>query len=218
MFEKGLLLGISLSFMIGPLLFTIIQASLEDGFKAGFCVAAGMWVSDVVFMGLILLGLEQLSSLNILSEYKDIITIVGGIVILSFGLGSIIASKKAAKLADELENSPQNATSQTLKPKSNHVYLFRGFLLNTINPGTIFFWLGLITAAILPNQWTKSALYLFFTGLLISLISTDLLKIYAAKKLKQILTPHHIRKIQTSLGAILVIFGLVLIVKEFIIH
>jgi threonine/homoserine/homoserine lactone efflux protein len=216
MFDKGILLGISLSFMIGPLLFTIIQASLEDGFKAGFLVAVGMWLSDVLFMAMILLGLAQLSALNVLVDYKDIISIVGGIVILSFGIGSILASQKAARLADAFEKDHTMATMhQISKPKS--VYFFRGFLLNSINPGTIFFWLGLITAAILPNQWAKTDLYWFFSGLLLALIVTDLLKIYAAKKLKQILTPHHIRKIQTGIGAVLVLFGIFLIVKDFLI-
>jgi threonine/homoserine/homoserine lactone efflux protein len=210
MFENGILLGITLSFLIGPLLFTIIQASLEDGFKAGFSVAAGMWISDILFMGMIIVGLEKLSMLTVLTKYKDIITISGGIVILSFGVGSILASKKAIRLAETLSKETEN----TKNVKKNSVYFFRGFLLNTINPGTIFFWLGLITTAILPNLWTKANLYLFFLGMLISLISTDLLKIYAAKRLKQVLTPHYIFLIQTVIGVILLLFGAVLIIKE----
>jgi threonine/homoserine/homoserine lactone efflux protein len=209
MFENGILLGITLSFLIGPLLFTIIQASLEDGFKAGFSVAAGMWVSDVLFMGMIIIGLEKLSILHILSNYKDIITISGGIVILCFGVGSILASKKASRLSATLTNENEQAIV-----KKNSVYFLRGFLLNTINPGTIFFWLGLITTAILPNLWTKANLYLFFSGMLISLISTDLLKIYAAKRLKQVLTPHYIFIIQTVIGVLLFLFGAILIFKE----
>jgi threonine/homoserine/homoserine lactone efflux protein len=210
MFENGILLGITLSFLIGPLLFTIIQASLEDGFKAGFSVAAGMWISDILFMGMIIIGLEKLSMLHVLSKYKDIITISGGIVILCFGVGSILASKKASRLSATLNNE----NKQEKNIKKSKVYFFRGFLLNTINPGTIFFWLGLITTAILPNLWTKANLYLFFSGMLISLISTDLLKIYAAKRLKQVLTPHYIFIIQTVIGVLLLLFGAVLIFKE----
>jgi threonine/homoserine/homoserine lactone efflux protein len=203
MFEKGILLGISLSFMIGPLLFGIIQASLEDGFKAGFSVAMGMWMSDMFFMGMILWGHDYLPALNRLSAHKDIISIAGGIVIFSFGIGSVIAAKKASKQVVLLE-----------KNQGNMVYFLRGFILNAINPGTIFFWLGLITAAILPYHWLKSSLYFFFTGMMLSLITTDLLKIYAAKKLKQVLTPHHIQMIQTGIGVILMLFGIVLIGKE----
>jgi threonine/homoserine/homoserine lactone efflux protein len=210
MFENGLLLGITLSFLIGPLLFTIIQASLEDGFKAGFSVAAGMWMSDLIFMGIILFGLEKLSVFHILAAYKEIITISGGIVIFSFGVGSIVASKKASQMAAVLNN--ESAPAKNIKKES--VYFFRGFILNAINPGTIFFWLGLITTAILPNSWSKNDLYLFFSGMLISLISTDLLKIYAAKKLKKILTTHHIFLIQTTIGILLLLFGLGLITKE----
>ena len=89
----------------------------------------------------------------------------------------------------------------------------RGFLINTINPGTIFFWLGIVSAVVAPNHWTITQSLIFFAGMLGALVVTDMLKAWGAKSIRRFLTPAHIRQIQRSIGLVLMIFGLVLILK-----
>jgi len=43
---EGLLLGLSLSFLLGPIFIVLVQSSLEQGSKAGFLAAAGIWFSE----------------------------------------------------------------------------------------------------------------------------------------------------------------------------
>ncbi len=49
MLIEGMLLGFTLSLMIGPLFFAIVQAGLAGGFRAGAMMAAGIWISDLLF-------------------------------------------------------------------------------------------------------------------------------------------------------------------------
>jgi threonine/homoserine/homoserine lactone efflux protein len=45
---NGIVSGIVLAFLIGPVFFTIIQTSIERGFTSGVLVAVGVSFSDAV--------------------------------------------------------------------------------------------------------------------------------------------------------------------------
>src|SRR5258708_35478520 len=47
---KGLALGFVLALSEGPLIFTIIKQSLNNGHKGGFSFVAGVWVSAIVLV------------------------------------------------------------------------------------------------------------------------------------------------------------------------
>src|SRR5579871_1188843 len=49
---KGLLLGAVLALSVGPIIFTIIKQSLNNGHKGGFSFVAGVWVSDIILVTL----------------------------------------------------------------------------------------------------------------------------------------------------------------------
>ena len=205
MLLQGILLGISLSFLIGPLLFTVVQAGILQGFRAGIAVAAGIWVSDVLFVVAIMWGIDALAALTAMEGFRFWVGIWGGILLLVFGFGSVFSKVKQADVAEGL-----------VKKRTLFHWWLRGFLINTINPGTIFFWLGIVSAVVMPNNWSQQESFIFFGGMLATLILTDTLKAWAAKHIRQFLTPKHIQQIQRGIGLILMIFGLVLIFKVFL--
>ncbi len=47
---KGLALGFVLALSVGPIIFTIIKQSLNNGHKGGFSFVAGVWVSDILLV------------------------------------------------------------------------------------------------------------------------------------------------------------------------
>src|ERR1700748_2584004 len=49
---KGLALGFALALSVGPIIFTIIKQSLNNGHKGGFSFVAGVWVSDIILVAL----------------------------------------------------------------------------------------------------------------------------------------------------------------------
>lgn len=79
---KGLLSGIVLSFLIGPVFFTIIQTSIERGFNSGALVAIGVSISDTCYILLTYLGLSHLTENPVIKVY---LTYLGGTILLLFG-------------------------------------------------------------------------------------------------------------------------------------
>ncbi|MFN0175241.1 MAG: LysE family translocator [Saprospiraceae bacterium] len=210
MLLQGILLGISLSFLVGPLMFAIVEAGIGQGFRAGVAVAAGIWVSDVLYVLAAFYGVEAMEALVALPRFKMWAGLAGGLLLAGFGLGTIWKTRIMRKLSGSF------LEGQWVETPNHKTYLWwwlRGFLLNTVNPGTVFFWLGIVTAVVVPSGWSRQEMLIFFGGMLATLVITDTLKAWAAKRLRKFLTPEHTRKIQLGLGLLMVFFGGVLIVR-----
>ena len=80
---EGVLMGLGLSCVVGPALFALIQTSLTSGFKAGVRFAIGISLSDIVVVSLVTFGVSQLLDNP---HSKMIISIIGGIVMIIFGV------------------------------------------------------------------------------------------------------------------------------------
>ncbi|MFN4080061.1 MAG: LysE family translocator [Saprospiraceae bacterium] len=217
MFLKGILLGLSLSFMVGPLLFAIVYASLERGFRAGLALAAGIWSSDMLYLSMLYFGIEQMDNLTRVPHFRFWASMAGGLVLLAFGAGILL--KKAPPVVD-LHNAPGDRVLDRLDgPELEGVkhnwqtwglggYWLRGFLINLINPFTMFFWLGIAGAVIIPEGWNSPQILRFFGGMFGALIILDTAKAYAARKVRQWLTPSHVARVQRIIGLALLLFGL----------
>jgi small neutral amino acid transporter SnatA (MarC family) len=59
---------------------------------------------------------------------------------------------------------------------------------------------------------------LFFTGVLFTIIVTDVLKVYIAKRLKSYLNPQNISKINKFVGILLFSFGIILMARVLVYH
>lgn len=209
MLLQGILLGISLSFLVGPLMFAIVEAGIGQGFRAGVSVAAGIWTSDVLYVLLAFYGIGAMEALVALPHFRTWAGLAGGLMLAGFGAGSILKARSAGRLSESLTEIPNNH-------KTYFWWWLRGFLLNTVNPGTVFFWLGIVTAVVVPSGWGHQEMLIFFGGMLATLVLTDTLKAWAAKKLRRFLTPKHTRQIQRGIGLLMVIFGIVLMIKSFV--
>jgi threonine/homoserine/homoserine lactone efflux protein len=204
---KGLLLGFTLSFMIGPLFFSIVEATLDRGYRAGLAVAAGIWCSDVLFILAVQKGMEAMKHIVAMHGFRFWAGIIGGLMLIAFGLTTWLNGKRA--------NSVSAKEQQILVEEKGIVGLWlRGFLINSINPGTLIFWLGTATGIVAPQGWNTVETYLFFGAMMAVLVLTDTLKIYGAKFLRTWLTPAHILLVRRSIGLILFIFGSVLVLGE----
>lgn len=208
--------------MVGPLLFAIVQASLERGFRAGFALAAGIWTSDILYIALVYHGVDALTTLTALPNFRVWAGLGGGLVLMAFGLGSLLRRKvptgddhqtPADRVLDVLDGPETVGLEHNWMRWGYPGYWLRGFLLNTINPFTVFFWLGIASAVVVPNQWAPKERLLFFGGMLFTLILTDILKAYAAKRVRHFLTPKHTRWVQRGIGLTLLVFGIVLFVR-----
>lgn len=199
---KGVFLGLTLSLLVGPLLFSLIQASIERGFRAGLACAAGIWSSDVLFVVAVLFGVRQIELMVNLPGFEKWAGLAGGLLLAGFGVANFASRSSAAGL-----DYSQSGVS------GHAPYFIKGFLINSVNPFTVFFWLGITTAVIVPNRFSLFESLVFFTAMLGTLALTDLVKIFLAKKIGSWLTPDHLKLVRRSVGILLIGFGIFLIYR-----
>ncbi|EIM76444.1 lysine exporter protein LysE/YggA [Nitritalea halalkaliphila LW7] len=171
--QEGLLMGLVLSSMIGPVFFTLIQSSLERGFRYAALVATGILLSDMAYVLATYWGVSRLQE----NPYLEVGLGYGGaLVLLGFALS-----------AWWKKQSPR-PNSGGLLPKSSgkKSALLKGFGVNGINPFVLLFWLSIAGFLHLKDKspWDTTA---YYGGILGTVFSIDLLKAYAAKQLSPFL-------------------------------
>ena len=201
MLINGILLGLTLSILVGPLLFALIQTSLEEGSKAGFAVGIGIWFSDALFILATYYGLSYVEEITEWSGFELALGIGGGVVLFLFGLG-ILLSKPIP--LEKLEGAAMRFSSYP-------TLLTKGFLINTINPFTVFFWTG-VASTIISRAEPENALW-FYIGLFGTIVASDSLKVVLAKVIRPYLRPKVLYRVRQISGIALIIFGVVLLVR-----
>ena len=187
-FLAAIPLALLLVFSTGPVFFVIVETSITKGAKHAFFVDIGAVIADVVFILIALFSAQSLR--NSLAENPRWF-IIGGVVLCSFGLISLITAMRH-KRTIAFEAKPL--------PKGNYFfYIAKGFVLNIINIGTFLFWVGLVVFG--ADFW-------FFVYVLLIYLLLDIVKIYLAKQLKSRLTPQVIYKLKQLVHIIIFGFGL----------
>lgn len=194
----GLTLGLILALSVGPVIFTIIKQSLNNGHTGGFSFVAGVWFSDIV---LVIISNAFSELVKGLLEYKRMIGIVGSIFLIGMGVVYIFFKKI------KLQSAQQGAENKF--SKTDMVKIFTsGFLINTINPNVFVFWLGVATAV--AGKFTLTQRIIVFSICIGFNILADVLKVIMAGRLRKRLTMHTISIINKVSGTILIAFGVAL--------
>jgi len=196
---QGLLLGSVLAIQPGPSLFTLIQTSSKKGFKSGFALAIGIFLSDVICVLLAYLGIAQLFDNP---NNKMVIGLIGGTLLIVFGLFSIFHKKKE-----------EEEKGLVIKAVNVPLFITKGFFLNILNPSVIFLWILWVGAVSSNKEFTRIHITLFFITTLAIVFITDVLKAYFANKISKHLSHSILRKISILLGIILLVTGLVFIYR-----
>lgn len=198
-------LGVLLSFTIGPVFFVLLETAITKGFRAAAMFDAGVILADVVF---ILVAYFTTSSL--LEKVKDdpILFLVGGVIMIAYGIISFIKLKKDFYKQNEVVNDENKCL------KNNYLTLFvKGFLLNFINIGVLGFWLGIIIVFAPRLDMEEVRIFVFFSSIVVVYFLVDVIKILIAKQLKNKLTAFHIYKVKRTISIILLVFGIFLLLQ-----
>ncbi len=196
---KGFGLGLILALSVGPVIFTILKQSINNGHKGGFSFVAGVWLSDLF---LVVLSNTFTELVKELLAFKALIGYIGSAFLIAMGVYFIFFKKVNLK-TDEGGNLIKFSRSDFAK-----VFL-SGFFINSLNPSVMVFWLINATAfAATHSFWQRLIVFSVCLGLN---IIADILKVLMAGKIRQKLTPHNISIINKISGTILVAFGIALL-------
>ena len=201
---KGFALGITLCIAIGPSFFALLQTSLKNGYKSGIALAFGVFLSDAACIGLAYLGA---SSLFTKPENKTIIGVIGGTVLLVFGVFSFF-QKKAVK--DE-----ENKEEVEIKNPSISISVIKGFFLNILNPVVILLWVGWVAFISSNKDYTRIEVGIFFSTTLATVLATDILKALGAHKIKSLLNDRILILVNKLVGLIMIGCGIVMMYRVF---
>jgi threonine/homoserine/homoserine lactone efflux protein len=193
----AILPGFILSFMIGPVFFVLLETSVVKGFKAAIVFDLGVVLADVIFI-----LIAYFSSYRLIQSIKDdpALFIFGGLIMLSYGIITLIKNKKKEKSIDEED--------PTELAKNNYFSLFvKGFFLNFINVGVLGYWL-LILITIGPQlKLDPTRMFTFLATMVVTYFIVDIFKIVAAKQLRNKLNPKNILLIKKFISVVLIISG-----------
>ena len=201
---EGIGWGLFLTILAGPILFALMQAGIEYGFRAGATMGLGIWISDILYLLAIYFGFQFVEQVSRADGFEFWLGLIGGLVLIAFGLYTFLSPPPNIRYHHDL-NAPRD---------NPYLALFtKGFLINTLNPFTVFFWLTMMSAAAVRQEWQASDRLIFFAGIIGTIMCTDSLKVYLAKQIRKKLKVKYLQWVRWITGAVLMIFGLVLIWK-----
>lgn len=198
---EGLILGVTLAFLIGPAFISLVQTSIHRGFSAGVQFSIGIALSDLTLIALGYLGALQI----FYSERNQaVVGIAGGVLLMGFGI--VTFSRKyvlPAPVSIEVRISGRGILK----------YIFKGFFMNIFNPFLLIFWIGVMGVVSANYGIPSKEIQVFFAGTIGAVFITDLIKVIIAHRIKRYLNARVLTMINRIVGIGLTLFGLALIVR-----
>lgn len=208
---KGIVTGFILSIMIGPVFFLLLETSIRKGVRAAIAFDLGVLLSDLIYIIIALIFYSEVSKITS-GEYAHIIQIVGGFVLIGFGLASFLKKPKETKGETE-----KQLNSQT---KDFILLGLKGFLLNFANPGVIFYWITVIALGADGKKSASNAInestYWYILVIILTFFAVDLLKIIGAKKLRPFITEKVLVSLNRFVALVIIGTGILLVIKGFL--
>jgi threonine/homoserine/homoserine lactone efflux protein len=195
---KGITLGLLLSISVGPVIFSIIKQSINNGIKGGFAFIIGVSLSDITLAVISNFFTEFFGEFI---ERKTEIGIIGSTFLISVGIYFLFFKKVKVN----------EAGKQIIKSRKRDYLklVLAGYFMNILNPAIIIFWLTTSTAFISHTLHERIIIFSIALGLV---LAGDIAKVVLAGSLRKRLTLKNIHLINRVNGIILMGFGVALIV------
>jgi threonine/homoserine/homoserine lactone efflux protein len=194
---KGLTFGLLLSIAVGPILFSIIKQSINNGYKGGLAFVLGVSTSDVTLVLVSNVFTKLFAELMVRTKE---IGVAGSVLLIAMGIYFLFFKKISVN-----EEGKQVLAFR----KRDYAKIFlAGYFMNVLNPGVFFFWIT--TSTTVAAHTVNNRIIIFVTCLLFVLLM-DVIKVFLAGKIRNRLTPHNIHILNRISGIILIVFGIALI-------
>lgn len=198
----GLVIGVLIAAPVGPVNILCIQRAVERGVAAGIVAGLGAVLGDGLIALLAALGVGQIA--GAISQYREAIQLIGGLVLVAFGLK---LSRTMPRLVVEPAHKPQWHGMRDMVwdvPKT--------FLLTLTNPGAV---LGLFAifggvSSFVDVKSTIQAVWLVAAIIGGSMAWWVLLSAMVGR-IRHRVTEQRLGQINRGAGLLLVLFGAVMV-------
>ncbi|GLR17021.1 LysE family translocator [Portibacter lacus] len=197
---QGLLLGLSLSILLGPVIFLFIDSTMENGFKAGLSVAFGVWCSDFLYILCAIFGFSLLVNVLKTPLFQMSVGIIGGLILVGIGIHTFIKTTALQR------------TTEKLLIRSPWKLWLKGFMVNLFNPFCALIWFGSIST-MMAQEISRLDLTYFVSAVLGMLIITDIFKILLADKLVNFISSGKQLILKKASGLIIAFLGILLVIR-----
>ncbi len=199
---KGLLLGLTLTILVGPIFIALTQTGIQKGIRAGISVGIGIWTSDLLIIGMIYYFIKGIADIASHPDFTFYVGLVGGLILVIFGFSSWF------------KKTDWNAEVAPFSARTFVGYWTKGFVVNTVNPFTFIFWISVMTNYVINSKFDGWQTLLLFGTIMFTIVTTDSLKVVLAKLIRKRLKSHHLDMVSKSAGTLLLVFGVVLMYRS----
>lgn len=180
--------GILLCLTFGTVFFSLVQNSVDNGYRSGMKIAFGVVVCDAIFVFFAIFGTALLPHIE---GFEKWMAGAGIVFLLILGLNNLF------------RDQPQIAY-----PKSkfgNFIFYFStGFLLNGLNPVNFISWVTIATYVRSTLHYDFNQIGLFFVMSLLAVFVTESGIALSAHRLKKIFTPRTVKIFNQVTGVVFI--------------
>ena len=142
-FIEGIIVGLSFALMMGfgPSFFTLIQTSINRGFKSAMFLDIGIILNDIMVVALMMMTNLQFN----INDEKSLLYpgIAASIILIIFGIYTFTLSPNKIIHISENNNHKIDKMNDKFDDDAKwYFYISKGFVINIFNPFVWIFWMN----------------------------------------------------------------------------
>ena len=196
MVAKGFRFGMLLQIAIGPVCLLILQTAIASGFSTAESGVLAVVLVDTLFIFAAIWGIGMF--FNRFPQTKAVLKIFGGLVLILFGLSSILGVYGISLFSGLNLNAYADKQS----------FFFTMLLLTLSNPLTILFWAGVFSTKLAEENFQRNQAYAFGSGAVLSTAVFLSLVSFLGSLANTYISSTFIQILNFIVGLVLVSFGL----------
>lgn len=195
--SAGVTAGLLMSLLLGVVFFLLIHAGLNEGYKKGYLIAAGVITGDTLFVILALFFTQKIQAF--IQTNQQTIAFIGGAFLIFMGFAYVL-------------RKPKVNDTNTRKFNSLSDFYIKPLVINLLNPANAMWWLGLYSTAPAAT-FSFNGKIIFAIAAIFTIFWTEVGVAFFAQKLKPFINEKYLSKLNHVLGMIFILLGLILILK-----
>lgn len=186
----GLITGVLLCLTFGTVFFSLIQTSVERGYRSGIQIVLGVVASDAFFCFTAIFGTSFLPQIE---HFDKWVGAIGIIFLVVLGVKNFFRVPTIA--SEEKEDEPRS--------KRSMVKLFlKGVALNALNPVNFMSWAAIATYLRTKGRYDLAEMIIFFSMSLVGVFGTQTALAVYAQRLRQFITVNRMKYVNVITGVV----------------